>query len=195
MKKPVNRVAFVSCPFRVAVTTIRPLAARLLMNSPLALDILKTTTRLVGSADSSALYSEAERSGPIRLNFDSFPSNEPCPIKNKTERCSRLTESSVSRKRLLLLPQWRARHSDVFSVKPVTIRQHRTQLPRPLLELFCVSSLSTRPINNDCILIRINLHRLLCCLRTRHRHASTTRINASDHKQNPCFDPCIIRVA
>ena len=76
-KIPGKRVAFVSCPFFVAVTTILPLAARLLMNSPLALDMLKTTTRRVGSDESSVLYSDAERSGPTRLNFDSLPSNEP----------------------------------------------------------------------------------------------------------------------
>src|ERR1044071_5647069 len=55
----------------------------------------------------------------------------------------------------------RTRDGDVFSVEPVTIRQHRTQLPPPLLKLLCVSSLSTWSTNNDRILIRIHLHRLL----------------------------------
>ena len=51
------------------------------MNSPLALAILKMTTRRVGSEESSVLYSPAERSGPTRLNFASLPSNEPWPIR------------------------------------------------------------------------------------------------------------------
>src|SRR5262245_7757907 len=82
MKNPAKRVAFVSCPLRVAVITMRPLAARLLINSPLALAMLKTTTRRVGSDESSTLYSDAERSGPTKLNFASFPSNDPCPMRN-----------------------------------------------------------------------------------------------------------------
>src|SRR5262249_30460500 len=77
-------------------------------NSPLALAILKTTTRRVGSAESSTLYSDAERSGPTKLNFASLPSNDPCPIRNTnntlfSSRCDFssanvfLTSSAVAR--------------------------------------------------------------------------------------------------
>src|SRR6476620_4538848 len=65
--------------------TIRPFAERLLENSPLALDMLITTTRRVGNAESISEYSVAGRSGPTKLNFDALPSEDPCPIK-KTKR-------------------------------------------------------------------------------------------------------------
>ena len=90
MKYSMNRVALFSWPLRVAVTIILPFEASGLMNSPLALAISKTTIRWVGSADSKAWYSTAERSGPTRLNFASL-SKDPWPIRKTKSKLSALS--------------------------------------------------------------------------------------------------------
>src|SRR5215204_5091666 len=76
-----KRVAFCSRPLRVAVTTTRPLPESGLMNSPLALAKLKTTTRRAARSPMRLPYSAAEMSGPTRLNLACAPSNVPWPMK------------------------------------------------------------------------------------------------------------------
>src|SRR5215207_3818187 len=122
MKCSGKRVAFCSCPLRVAVTTTRPRPASGLRNSPLALAMLKTTTRRDGSPPSSSAYSVAAMSGPTRLNLACRPSNVPWPTrKTKTVLSgpaaarrvwkARRTSSAVAR---------RARPPSGDSVKTVT---------------------------------------------------------------------------
>ena len=160
------------------------------MNSPLALAMLKTTTRRVGSAESSTLYSEAERSGPTRLNFDSLPSNEPWPIR-KTNRMLfgvelRLerTRKCVSLPRLLHVP---AVASAGFSVRtlicllsnPISLREHGAQLRGPLFKLFRVFGLTTGAVDDHCKFIRIDRALLPRCLRT-HSHCHEQERQCSD---------------
>ena len=77
-KCPPKRVKFTSCPLRVAVTTMRPGAASLLMNGPLA-DAQFTTAMGRLNAFSHSASSPAPRSGPRRLKRASLPSNVPWP--------------------------------------------------------------------------------------------------------------------